>query len=224
MSSFDRKVLVLDSRYEPVKVVSMQTGFILLYTDRAVTLVDSERTLRAVSRPYTVPWIIRLNNSSPKGRRMHGPRFSRQNVYLRDGYRCQYCAWTGPLSGLTLDHLIPSAKGGKTSWDNIVTACKTCNLRKGMRSPEEVGLRLANVPARPHFHPASLFPLRFGLNRLNIPPTWLAYVDLTVVDRLTAALKGPLPEDDRGPGKGNKTSKSGGPSHGGIPGVAALSE
>ena len=195
MSSFERKVLVLDSRYEPVKVVSLQVGFVLLYTDRAASVVDSERAIRSVSCTYTVPWILRLNNSSPKGRRLQGPRFSRQNVYLRDGYRCQYCNWTGPLSNLTLDHLIPSAKGGKTTWDNIVTACKNCNLRKGMRTPEEVGMRLAQHPVRPHFHPASLFPLRYGLNRTNIPAVWLPYVDLTILDKLATALQGQLGED-----------------------------
>lgn len=226
MSSFERKVLVLDSRYEPVKVVTMQTGFVLLYTERAVPVVESERSIRSISRTYAVPWIIRLNNSSPKGRRLHGPRFSRQNVYLRDGYRCQYCNWTGPLANLTLDHLIPSAKGGKTTWDNIVTACKTCNLRKGMRSPEEVGLRLAHPPVRPHFHPASLFPLRYGLNRNNIPPVWLPYVDLTIIDRLSAALHGALPEhpvDEGTRGKRGKRSQAvGGISHGGKS-VAAVS-
>lgn len=188
MSSFERKVLVLDSRYEPVKVVSMQVGFVLLYTGRADPLVESDRMMRTVSRSYSVPWIIRLHNSSPKGRRMQGPRFSRQNVYLRDGYRCQYCNWTGPLQGLTLDHLIPAAKGGKTTWENIVTACKACNLRKGMRAPEEVGLRLAAVPIRPHFHPASLFPLRYGLTRKNVPAVWMPYIDLSALDRLAGML------------------------------------
>lgn len=190
MSSFERKVLVLDSRYEPVKVVSMQVGFVLVYTGRADPLVESDRIMRTVSTSYSIPWIIRLQNSSPKGRRMQGPRFSRQNVYLRDGYRCQYCNWTGPLQGLTLDHLIPAAKGGKTTWENIVTACKDCNLRKGMRSPEEVGLRLAAPPVRPHFHPASLFPLRYGLTRKNVPAVWMPYIDLSALDRL-ANLLGP---------------------------------
>ncbi|MCA2959871.1 MAG: HNH endonuclease [Silvanigrellales bacterium] len=236
MSSFERKVLVLDSRYEPVKVVSMQVGFVLLYTGRAEPLVESDRMMRTVSRSYSVPWIIRLQNSSPKGRRMQGPRFSRQNVYLRDGYRCQYCSWTGPLQGLTLDHLIPAAKGGKTTWENIVTACKACNLRKGMRAPEEVGLRLAAIPVRPHFHPASLFPLRYGLTRKTVPAVWMPYIDLSALDRLAGLLGGGqaaaleaheessaqnLPNDGR-PDLSKHRSKKRGISHGGKPVVAAF--
>jgi 5-methylcytosine-specific restriction endonuclease McrA len=222
MTNFERKVLVLDSRYEPVKIVSMHVGFVLLYTERAETLVESDRTIRSVSRTFTVPWILRLNNSFPKNRRLQGPRFSRQNVYLRDGYRCQYCNWSGPLAHLTLDHLIPSSKGGKTTWENIVTACKTCNLRKGMRAPEEVGLRLNQPPARPQFHPGSLFALRFGLNRNNIPPVWLPYVDLSVLDKMTQAIaSSPLNELPDEKAKTKRRPGLKGPSQGKV--VAALS-
>jgi hypothetical protein len=83
-----------------------------------------------------------------------------------------------------MDHLIPLARGGKTSWDNIVTACKSCNLRKGARTIEELGLRLPRLPERPHFNGTALFALRYGLNRLNIPEPWVGYVDLSVSNRL----------------------------------------
>ena len=122
MSSFEKKVLVLDSRFEPVKIVSMQIAFVLLYSDRAENVVESDRIIQGVSQNWTVPWIIRLRGCRPKTRKLAGPRFSRQNIYLRDGFRCQYCHWTGPPTNLTLDHLLPSAKGGKTTWENIVTA------------------------------------------------------------------------------------------------------
>lgn len=190
MPNFERRVLVLDSRYEPVKIVGLQTGFVLLYTERASSVIDSQRIIRSVSNSYTVPWILRLYNCSPKNKKNSGPRFSRQNVYLRDGYRCQYCNWTGALVNLTLDHLVPLARGGKTSWENIVTACKNCNLRKGSRTIEELGLRLARLPERPHFNSTSLFALRYGLNSSNIPEAWAGYVDLSmsnkVIDQLVA--------------------------------------
>ncbi|MBM3381510.1 MAG: HNH endonuclease [Betaproteobacteria bacterium] len=184
MANFERRVLVLDSRYEPVKVVGLHTGFVLMYTDRASAVIDSPRIIRSVSNAYTVPWILRLHNCSPRHRRCSSPRFSRQNVYLRDGFRCQYCNWAGSLVNLTMDHLIPLARGGKTSWDNIVTACKSCNLRKGSRTIEELGLRLPRLPERPQFNGTSLFALRYGLNRLNIPEPWVGYVDLSVSNRL----------------------------------------
>ncbi len=189
MANFERKVLVLDSRFEPVKVVSLEIGFVLLYTQRAETVIESERTIRTVARTYEVPWIIRLLGCSPRHRRQSAPRFSRQNVYLRDSFSCQYCSWTGPLSNLTLDHLIPCARGGRTTWENIVTACRQCNMRKGARTPEECGIRLKKLPLRPEFHSASLFALRFGLNRQNTPSDWLPYLDLSITDQLPRHLE-----------------------------------
>lgn len=184
MTNFERRVLVLDSRYEPVKIVGLHIGFVLLFTDRASSVIDSPRIIRSVSNSYTVPWIVRLLNCAPKNRRVSGPRFSRQNIYLRDGFRCQYCSWSGTLLNLTLDHLIPLARGGKTSWDNIVTACKACNLRKGARTLEELGIRLPRLPERPAFNNTALFALRYGLTSLNIPEPWVGYVDLSVSNRL----------------------------------------
>jgi 5-methylcytosine-specific restriction endonuclease McrA len=184
MANFERRVLVLDSRYEPVKIVGLHVGFVLLFTERASPVLDSPRLIRSVTQSFTVPWIIRQHNCSPRNKKSHGPRFSRQNVYLRDGFRCQYCNCSGSLLNLTLDHLIPLARGGKTSWDNIVTACKTCNLRKGARTIEELGIRLPRMPERPQFNTTALFALRYGLTSRNIPEPWLGYVDLSVSNRL----------------------------------------
>jgi 5-methylcytosine-specific restriction endonuclease McrA len=190
MANFERRVLVLDSRYEPAKIVGLNVGFVLLFTERAATVLDSSRMIRSVSQSYTVPWIIRLFNCAPRQRRAHGPRFSRQNVYLRDNFRCQYCNCSGTLLNLTLDHLVPLARGGKTTWDNIVTACKSCNLRKGARTIEELGLRLQRPPERPHFNSTALFALRYGLTSRNIPEPWLGYVDLSVSNRFLEARSG----------------------------------
>ncbi|MEY2987777.1 MAG: hypothetical protein RJB13_1298 [Pseudomonadota bacterium] len=184
MPNFERRVLVLDSRYEPVKIVSIHTGFVLLFTERASSVVESARVIRSVSSSHLVPWIIRLHNAAPRNRRSGGPRFSRQNIYLRDGYRCQYCNWTGSILNLTMDHLIPLSRGGKTTWENIVTACKHCNLKKGSRTIEELGLRLPRMPERPRFSGTALFALRYGLHRNNIPDAWMGYIDLTMSDRL----------------------------------------
>ena len=183
MGSFERKVLVLDARYEPVKVVSMEVGFVFVFTKRAISILDSERQLQGVSRKWNVPWIVKLANCRPRAKRLAGPRFSRQNIYLRDGFRCQYCHWTGPISNLTLDHLVPLAKGGKTTWENIVTACKECNTKKGAKTLDELGIMLKRAPSRPQLHPSALFPLRYGINSKNAPEEWLAYLNLTVADR-----------------------------------------
>lgn len=189
MTSFGRKVLVLDSRFEPVKIVSMNIGFVLLYSNRAECVVDSERVIQGVAKEWTVPWIIRLRGCRPRVRRLTGPRFSRQNIYLRDGFRCQYCHWTGPSTHLTLDHLLPTAKGGKTSWDNIVTACKTCNMKKGAKTIEELGIHLHRPPKKPDLHPTLLFPLRYGLSAKNTPETWVPYLDFSLADKVFVELE-----------------------------------
>ena len=188
MTSFAKKVLVLDSRFEPVKIVSMPMGFVLLYSDRAECVVESERSIQGVSQNWTVPWIIRLRGCRPRVRRLTGPRFSRQNIYLRDGFRCQYCHWTGSTTYLTLDHLLPSAKGGKTTWDNIVTACKSCNAKKGSKTIEELGIHLQRAPKKPDLHPSLLFPVRYGLSLKNTPEIWMPYLDLSLAEKVLGVL------------------------------------
>ena len=188
MPSFQKKVLVLDSRFEPMKVVSLEMGFVLVYSGKATPIVDSNRFLRTVDKVYSVPWIVRMASAAPKQKRSIGPRFSRQNVYLRDDFKCQYCNWTGPIHLLTLDHLVPSSKGGQTNWSNIVTACKNCNLNKGARSLAEFGVRLKKTPERPRFPSYILFALKFLITRHNIPKEWIPYVDLSVTNRFLSCM------------------------------------
>lgn len=189
MTNFGKKVLVLDSRFEPVKVVSMQVAFVLIYSDRAECVAESDRVIQGVAREWNVPWIIRLRGCRPRTRRLSGPRFSRQNIYLRDGFRCQYCHWTGSTTYLTLDHLLPSAKGGKTTWDNIVTACKSCNMKKGAKTIEELGLSLHRPPKKPDLHPSLLFPIRYGITSKNAPEIWLPYLDLSLAEKVLGELE-----------------------------------
>jgi 5-methylcytosine-specific restriction endonuclease McrA len=73
---------------------------------------------------------------------------SRKEVYARDGYQCMYCGKQG--GDLTLDHVTPRAKGGKHAWENLVTACRSCNHRKGQKTVQEAGLRLRKQPTQPH--------------------------------------------------------------------------
>jgi 5-methylcytosine-specific restriction endonuclease McrA len=196
MTNFSQKVLVLDSRFEPIKVVSLHHAFVLLYSHRAECVVDSDRVIQGVSKKWTVPWIVRLRGCKPRTKRGGGPRFSRQNIYLRDGFRCQYCHWTGPVASLTLDHLVPTAKGGKTSWDNIVTACKPCNMKKGAKTIEEMGLLMRRPPQKPDIHPSLLFPVRFGLTLKNTPEPWLPYLNLSLAEKVLVEMDAAPQFDD----------------------------
>ncbi len=92
-------------------------------------------------------------------------RLSRRNLFLRDDYTCQYCGLRPPLRELNLDHVLPRSRGGRSSWENLVTSCRHCNLRKGRETPEECGMALRHAPARPSWTTAArleALPLRFA--------------------------------------------------------------
>ena len=89
-------------------------------------------------------------------------------VLWRDRYTCQYCGQKG--GELTVDHVLPKSRGGKSTWDNLVAACRSCNLRKGDRTPEEAGMRLLRPPKPPRV------PL-FLLDLKEVPPDWRPFVE-----------------------------------------------
>jgi 5-methylcytosine-specific restriction endonuclease McrA len=76
-------------------------------------------------------------------------RLTRKNLMVRDEHQCQYCARVLPVRDLNIDHVLPRSRGGPDSWENLVTACRNCNLRKGWKTPEEANMRLARRPFRP---------------------------------------------------------------------------
>ena len=80
-------------------------------------------------------------------------KFNRQNLFERDGYRCQYCGNSFVAKELNMDHVVPRDRGGKTSWENVVTSCIRCNSRKGNRDPNEAGMFLLREPVRPRQRP-----------------------------------------------------------------------
>ena len=93
-----------------------------------------------------LPSVISLKQYIPMSRR---PAFTRFNVFLRDRFSCQYCGFAHPVEELTFDHIVPRARGGRTIWENVVTACEPCNLRKGHRVPKESGIYPKRQPCRP---------------------------------------------------------------------------
>jgi 5-methylcytosine-specific restriction endonuclease McrA len=80
-------------------------------------------------------------------------RFNRRNLFARDGHRCQYCGRKPPLGQLSIDHVRPRSRGGKTTWENVVCCCLPCNCRKGNSTPAEAGLTLIQKPRRPAHSP-----------------------------------------------------------------------
>lgn len=153
----------------PVHIASVKRAVSLLYLGIArgidtrfqtyewLQLLDPELTqsaqledfhfLQTVSRPIPVPRVIVLNDFDKLPQR--GVRFSRTHVFIRDQFTCQYCVKEFPKQKLNLDHVVPRSRGGKTSWDNVVTSCHTCNRRKANRTPSEANMPLKNPPRRP---------------------------------------------------------------------------
>lgn len=139
--------LLLTSWYFPHKVVRWEDAVTLVYLEKADAVVTYDEKIRSPSVTMGKPAVIRLR----KKHRMvqSGVKFSRQNVFTRDGFRCQYCARRLPVSKLTYDHVVPRKRGGRTEWTNIVTACRPCNGKKGCRTPDEAGMFPKNVPVQP---------------------------------------------------------------------------
>ncbi|MEX1011938.1 MAG: HNH endonuclease [Balneolaceae bacterium] len=128
-----------------MSVCSVQRSLKLLFLGKAELLHDDpERSIRTIRRSYTYPSVIRLRRyiRIPYNRIV----LSRRNIMRRDSHQCQYC---GIGSNLTLDHVMPRSRGGRDSWENLVTACTGCNVRKGNRTPDEASMPLRRPPFRP---------------------------------------------------------------------------
>ncbi len=138
-------VLVLNQDYQPLSVCSVQRSVKLLFLEKAELLHDDpEKIIRTVDDEFSYPSVIRLRRyiRLPYARIV----LSRRNIMKRDRHICQYC---GSKKGLTLDHVLPRSRGGADSWENLVTACDACNVKKGNRTPEEANMPLNIKPYRP---------------------------------------------------------------------------
>ncbi|MES2734607.1 MAG: HNH endonuclease [Bacteroidota bacterium] len=142
-----RKVLILNQDYSALTVCTVPKAFILVYLKKAELVSEaSDLQLRSVSHTFPMPSVIRLFNYVHLPYK--GVMLTRQNVFKRDGHRCQYC---GMGEELTLDHVVPRSRGGQSKWDNLTTACKRCNSRKGDYTPEEARMHLTSKPFKPSF-------------------------------------------------------------------------
>lgn len=161
-----RDTLLLDHGYQPIKVISWQRAICMHFVGKVEVLRDHEWVVQTISTSYAAPAVVRL--LCKLGLRPLHIRFSRENVYLRDGHRCQYCGVRCGPRELTLDHVVPRASGGKTTWRNVVTACASCNRRKGSDPPEAVGMRLRSVPVKPDW----LAPRLLHWGEGAVPEVW----------------------------------------------------
>lgn len=132
--------------YFPLSLWSWQDSIKAVFLDRVNIISEYDEVVHSPSFSMKVPSVISLKEFVEQSRY---PAFTRFNVFLRDRFRCQYCGHPHPTHDLTFDHLVPRSRGGRTKWDNVVTACQSCNLRKGPHLCHEAGMMPKRKPDQP---------------------------------------------------------------------------
>ena len=138
------------------------------YEETVDVVVEYDDEIRSPSVTWKVPAVVRLRKMAKTDSR--GVKFSRRNVYQRDGYRCQYCGEKKPARELSYDHVVPRCAGGRTVWENIVSACKSCNARKDDQTCDEAGMWPLTRPRRP-----ATMPLAPPLFDRDVPIEWQGF-------------------------------------------------
>ncbi len=146
-------VLVLNQNYEPLNVCNSRRAIVMVFNGKAEVIELNGHYITTTTDSFHCPSVIRLANLIKRPRPKL--KLSRKEVFSRDRYTCQYCG--SSTKELTLDHVVPKSRGGGHSWDNLVSACKTCNHRKGGKSPSEARMRLLSQPREPKVSPYYVF-------------------------------------------------------------------
>lgn len=195
-AALNSSVLILNRQYMAVHVVNVRRAFSLLVKQLAevIHIEDGqyanydfeswreiselkaefkephEDWIRSVNFEIQVPRIMRLlyYDRLPKQR----VRLNRRNIFARDDGKCQYCGKRFPSSELSLDHVIPTCRGGTTTWENLVCACVRCNVKKGGRTPREAHMKLIRDPVRPKRSP--LLSVKLGNPKYA---SWKSFLD-----------------------------------------------
>ncbi len=195
-SALETSVLVLNRLFMAVRVVRARDAFVMLWKRVAeVVSVEDEsyqtydfsswaevseyrrrfqpdrhEWVRTVRFDLAVPRVIRLLTYDRVPQTT--VRLNRRNLFARDGNRCQYCGRKFKSSDLSIDHVVPRSRGGRTEWTNVVCACLRCNVKKGGRTPQEAGMRLVRPPRQPRFSP--VITIRAGSPKFR---SWKQFLD-----------------------------------------------
>lgn len=163
-------VLLLNRHFSPVSVATVRRAFVLLYGGAARAVDDAGEThdfdawlrvpvrtrdtgLPIIGSQVRVPRVLHLQRYDRAPR--VAVRLTRRNLMIRDQFQCQYCGRRPSLRDLNVDHVVPRSRGGPDSWENLVVSCRTCNLRKGRRTPVEAGMALLSTPHHPRWSTAT---------------------------------------------------------------------
>ncbi len=150
--------------YFPLSVWPWQEAVKAIFRETVTVISEYDRFIHSPTTEFKLPSVIALKEYVPTS---HAPAFTRYNVFLRDAWHCQYCGEIHKTNHLTFDHVIPRSRGGRTSWDNIVSACKPCNTKKGSKTPEECHMHPIAPPREPTIYELQETGRRFPPNFLH---------------------------------------------------------
>ncbi len=162
-------VLVLNQSFEPLNICRVRRAIVLIYQNKAEMLEDGSGFVHSVRESFPIPSVIRLASMVRRPHRTDR-KLTRLEIFKRDKYTCQYCGKESKQ--LTLDHVIPRFRGGQHTWENVVSACVSCNRRKAGRTPKEARMKLINEPAKPRF----TGPFYIPAYHTNIRNEWQKYI------------------------------------------------
>ena len=165
-----KRTLLLTPWMDPHRVIPWERAVVLVVLGKVDVLEQYDEAICSPSLELRTPAVVRLKKAGRATKQV--VRFSRINVYTRDGFRCQYCGESRDVRDLNYDHVIPRVRGGQTVWENIVTSCYACNDRKGSRTPAEAGMTLLRKPFKPSSLPVA--PV-LRVTRSEMPEVWLPY-------------------------------------------------
>lgn len=159
------RALLLNASFEPLCVVSARRAVVLVLKDKAEVVEATGDALHAETISVPIPSVVRLVRFVHVPYRSRVP-LSRRGVFVRDGFRCQYCDGRAE----NIDHVVPRSRGGTHTWENVVAACRACNTRKEDRLLSETTLRLRRPPVTPH---STVWMVAHGG---AVSPDWAAYL------------------------------------------------
>ena len=154
--------------YYPLSLWTWQEAIKAAFLDRVDIVAEYDQVVHSPSTTLKIPSVVVLKDYVKPQKRV---AFTRFNLFLRDEFRCQYC---GSIADLTFDHIVPRARGGVTSWENVVAACSKCNLRKGSKSLRQIGMSLRKPVRQPGAEELRNIGRRFPPNHLH--ETWVDFL------------------------------------------------
>lgn len=165
----DQMVLVLNADYRPLNVCRMRRALGLTFQGKAEVVELDSVVIRTVSTAFEAPSVIRIRRHVKRPLRRLS--VTRKSLFARDGYQCQYCGLK--TTKLTLDHVIPRRLGGKSTWENLVSACRQCNGKKAGKTLQEARMSLIKPPEAPRYIPP------FAMSKYymgDYPRNWAKYL------------------------------------------------